>query len=155
MRGYSGTIIVQHASQQSHPGWLSVGFSPPSPRPYSLPEVHQNAHEVFVRFERRVGTFINAAEKILNGSGASSHPGRMPCSTANRPPLILCVSHISTVLHCIPIVGMGKERRTSNRPMVKPEKAAHVPVTALGNTCPVPRTLGNEHLRGNREESLD
>ena len=62
----------------------------------------------------------------------------MPCSTANQLLLILDVSHISTVLYCIPIVGVEKERHTKTRLMEKPEKAAPVPGTALRTTGPVP-----------------
>ena len=81
---------------------------------------------------------MNAVKKMLKRRGASIHPWRMPCSTANQPLLMLHVSHISTVLYCIPIAGVEKERRTKTRPMEKPEKAAPVPGTALRTTGPVP-----------------
>ena len=53
-------------------------------------------------------------------------------------PPILSVSHISTVLYCIPIVSVGKEWRTERWPMVKPGKAEPVTGIALGTTGPVP-----------------
>ena len=104
----------------------------------------------------------------------------MPCSTANKPPPILSVAHIYTVLYCIPIVSVEKERRIKNWSMRKPEKAAHVITgTAFGTTGPVPAdsrqwapsvavarlykfgaypmAVGgiNGRLRGNREGSLE
>ena len=56
--------------------------------------------------KRVYATFINAAKKILKRRGASNYPGRMPYSTANQPPPILPILHISTALYCIPIVGV-------------------------------------------------
>ena len=67
---------------------------------------------------------MNAANKMLNRRGASTHPGGIPSSTANQAP---------------PIVGrVEKEIRTKTRPIVKAEKVSNVPGTALRTTGPVP-----------------
>ena len=115
----------------------SPSVAPPRPpSPYYPSEVQQSVREVFVRLETRVGHVYKRRKEDVEEEGCEHTPlANALCSTANQPPLILSVSHISTVLHTNS--GCGK-RETKTRPMEKPEKAAPVPGTALRTTGSVP-----------------
>ena len=99
-----------------------------------------SVHEVLFHLETRVGYVYKRRKEDVEEEGCEQPPwpGGMPCSTANQAPLILSVSYISTVLHCIPIVGVEKGRPTKTRPKEKPEKTSRVPGTVLRTTGPMP-----------------
>ena len=135
--GDSGIIIVQHASQQSHKGWLSFGCSPPPPRPCFLPEVHQSVHDVFVRPDTRIPVdHVYKRRKEYIEEEGSEHPPLANALSQSEPSAsdTFCIPYI----HSIAIVGVEKERRTKTRPIVKPEKTALVLGTVLRTTGPVP-----------------
>ena len=63
---------------------------------------------------------------IVKHASQQSHQAGSPSVASPRPPAPVLALRVE------------KERRTKTRSIVKPEKAALVPGTALGNTGPVP-----------------
>ena len=112
--GDSGIIIVQHASQQSQEGWLSVGCSPSDSRPCYPSEVHQSVHEAFVRLETHVGHVYIHRKEDVEEEGCE-HPPLANALFHSEPTAsdTLCITYIyCTVLHTNS--GCGKRETHKN-----------------------------------------
>ena len=99
--GDSGIIIVQHASQQSQKGWLSVGCSPSDSRPCYPSEVHQSVHEAFVWLETRVGHVYKRRKKYVEEEGCE-HPPLVNALFHSEPTAsdTFCITYI----YCVVVV---------------------------------------------------